>query len=106
VLVVVPPVRLWFTWCDEEIRIDLESLGADACRLVFTDLIPDTYTAGAARTAAGWHLCLDALTEHLTSGAVAPPGPEPTPRFRELYDGYVADGVPHGAPIPGDAPGE
>jgi uncharacterized protein YndB with AHSA1/START domain len=101
VLQVEPPTTLRFSWEAEEIRLLLEPHGRTGCRLTFIDRMPDDYTPGAARTAAGWHVCLDELTEHLHTGAGTAPGPEPTPQWRALYEAYVADGVPHGAPVPG-----
>ena len=100
VLVFDQPRRFWFTWEAEEMRIDLEPRADAGCVLTFTDLMPDDYAPGAARTAAGWHVCLDILESLLDGHAVSAPSHEPTDRFRELYDGYVARGVPHGAPIP------
>jgi uncharacterized protein YndB with AHSA1/START domain len=100
VLVSDRPTRLAFSWEDEEIRIDLQDAGDEASRLGFTNLMPTDSTPAAARTAAGWHVCLDALEEHLNTGTRTPPSNSPTQRFRELYEGYLADGVPGGAAIP------
>jgi uncharacterized protein YndB with AHSA1/START domain len=100
VLVSEKPTRLAFSWEDEEIRIDLRAVGPAASRLEFTNLMPSDSTPAAARTAAGWHVCLDELEEHLNSGKRTPPNTSPTPRFRELYARYLSDGVPGGAPIP------
>jgi len=100
VLVFDPPRRFWFTWEAEEMRIELENGEDGGCVLTFIDLMPDDYAPGAARTAAGWHVCLDTLESLLDGHAVSAPTHEPTDRFRELYDGYIARGVPHAAPIP------
>ena len=81
-------------------QVYLEPRADAGCVLTFTDLMPDDYAPGAARTAAGWHVCLDILESLLDGHAVSAPSHEPTDRFRELYDGYIARGVPHGAPIP------
>lgn len=97
-----PPRRLWFRWGDEELRIELEPLGPEGCRLTFVDLMPDGYLPGAARAAAGWHVCLDQLDVRVETGEGIAPSHEPTPRWRTLYARYVDDGVPHGAPIPGE----
>ena len=99
VLVSEKPTRLAFSWEDEEIRLDLEAVGDRASRIAFTNLMPTDSTPAAARTAAGWHICLDELEEHLATGKRTPPSNSPTPRFRELYAGYLSDGVPGGAPI-------
>jgi uncharacterized protein YndB with AHSA1/START domain len=100
VLDVDPPLRFWFTWEAEEIRIDLAPRPNGGCVLTFVDLMPDDYAPGAARTAAGWHVCLNVLEALLDGHPVSVPSHEPTERFRELYDSYIARGVPHGAPIP------
>jgi uncharacterized protein YndB with AHSA1/START domain len=100
VLVSEKPTRLAFSWEDEEIRIDLQDAGGGASRIGFTNLMPTDSSPAAARTAAGWHICLDELEEHLSTGKLTPPSNSPTPRFRELYKGYLADGVPGGAPFP------
>lgn len=93
VLEVRPRERLWFSWAEEELRIDLAPDG-DGCRIVFADLMPEEFVPGAARTAAGWTVCLDALE----SGQQV--SHDPDERFREVYAAYVSKGVPHGAPMP------
>jgi len=100
VLVFDPPRRLWFTWDAEELRIDLDSTADGGCILTFTHLIPDEFAEGAARTAAGWHVCLDVLDILLEGGPAVPPSNQPTDRWRELYEDYIAHGFPHGAPVP------
>ena len=84
-------------------RIDLEPTGDGGCLLTFSDLMPDDFESGAARNAAGWHVCLDALETLLEHGKASAPTDEPTDRWRELYGEYIARGVPHGAPISGEA---
>ena len=103
VLVFDPPRSFWFTWDAEELRIDLEPTSDGGCVLTFSDLMPDDFESGAARNAAGWHVCLDTLEEHLEGEPVTAPTHEPTDRWRALYDEYVARGMPHGAPVPGEA---
>ena len=101
VLALDPPRRFWFSWDAEEMRIDLEPTPDGGCALTFSDLMPDDYNEGAARTAAGWHVCLDMLAVLLDRGQAVAPTDEPTDHWRELYDAYVALGFPHGAPMPG-----
>ena len=69
VLVFDPPRSFWFTWDAEELRIDLEPTSDGGCVLTFSDLMPDDFESGAARNAAGWHVCLDTLEEHLRGRA-------------------------------------
>ena len=102
VLAVDPGRRLVLTWETEELRIEVEPLGAERCAVDFVNLLPVGDDSTAARTAAGWHACLDALGAHLATGAVAPPPADPTEQFRSVYAHYVAAGFPSGAPLPGD----
>ncbi len=87
VLLVDPPRRLAFSWGDDLLRFELEP-SAGGCRLVFTHAF-DHRTA-AARSAAGWNVCLDALEASLD-------GTEPDrarwPAYFERYrDELGADG--------------
>ncbi|GAA4825540.1 hypothetical protein GCM10023201_09970 [Actinomycetospora corticicola] len=97
VLACDPPSRLVFTWGGDELRFEITPLKAGA-RLAFTTLLDGRDTA--ARTAAGWEVCLEALDAAL-AGRVAPRTDGPTPEWRRHYDDFVAAGVPAGAPIPG-----
>ena len=100
VLVVEPPHRFEFTWGDEELRIHLEPHDDGAAtRLRFTNLL--TQTDLAARTAAGWHVCLGQLGERLEGGSPGLPGPEETEENRRLFAEYAERGVPSGTPLPG-----
>ena len=93
------PHLLAFTWFGDILTFEVEEVDEGAASLLrFTHLIGDPETA--ARTMAGWHLCLDRLADHLDGLPAAAPGPEATEEWRGLYDEYVAHGVPHGAPIP------
>ena len=102
VLAAEPGRRVAFTWEADELRVRLEPLDPDRCVLEFVTLLPPDDVSAAARTAAGWHSCLDALAEHLATGAAAPAPADPTEEFRGLYEAYVAAGFPSGAPVPGD----
>ena len=101
VLTVEPERLLEFAWGDDHIRIELVGVPADPpfTVLTFTHTLsdePDTL----ARTAAGWHVCLDALA--LVAGGETPATPHtaPTPEWRERYDAYVERGFPSGAEVP------
>jgi uncharacterized protein YndB with AHSA1/START domain len=97
-LVVEPPHRLVFTWGDDELHLEVEALGADRTRLTLTNVLSVRDTA--ARNASGWTVCLRSLDDHL-AGTATDPHAAPPEAFRELYAAHVADGLPHGAAIPG-----
>jgi uncharacterized protein YndB with AHSA1/START domain len=94
-----PPRSLAFTWGDDVLRIELQPDGA-GCVLHFVVLFDDAERA--SRDAAGWHVCLDRLEEHLGGAAAQSPSSEPTPDWRALYEEYQRRGLPAGAPLPGD----
>ena len=70
VLELEPPRRFAFTWGDDVLRIELDR-GGDGCLLRFTCLFDDPERA--ARDAAGWHVCLDLLEQHLGGAATDAP---------------------------------
>jgi len=82
-------------WGEETLCFEL-SAAEGGCHLTFVDTFGDGGTA--ARGAAGWHLCLDALTARLRGD---PPAPQ-SERWQAVYDGYVERfGPGHAsAPIP------
>jgi uncharacterized protein YndB with AHSA1/START domain len=68
----VPPRRFSFTWGEDHLHFELEPLdGGSACLMRFMVELgtPDK----AARDAAGWHVCLDALELRLRGAGVATP---------------------------------
>ena len=87
-----PPRVLAYTWGDEDLRWELEPT-AEGCRLTFIH----TFTEGsgiphpggprkkAARTAAGWDICLASL-EALLDGDTRPAGD-----FSLFYNRYTGD---------------
>jgi len=93
-----PPHRVAFTWGGEELRFDVETLRDGRSRLTFTHLMEER--DAASRNAAGWELCLDGLAGALGGSPDAPTGGR-TPAWEDLYQAYVAAGVPSGAAIPG-----
>ncbi|SFY48514.1 SRPBCC family protein [Streptomyces sp. F-1] len=99
VLAVDPPRRLSFSWGGDELRFALDPAGTDRTRLTFTDVL-DTPEA-AARNGAGWEVCLAALDALARGEHPAGPPAGPTPLWRAYYEGYLAAGVPSGAPVPG-----
>jgi uncharacterized protein YndB with AHSA1/START domain len=96
-----PPHRIAFLWGDDLLRFELEPDG-DGTRLTLVHVLLGEGDDAAARTAAGWHVCLAAL-ERTLAGAPAAATDGPSPEWRTRYDEYVALGFPAGAPIPGDA---
>ncbi len=61
-----PPRLLAHTWGEDQLRWELCEHG-DGCLLRLTQIFPDRFKA--ARDAAGWHLCLRALTDSLRRSA-------------------------------------
>jgi uncharacterized protein YndB with AHSA1/START domain len=93
-----PPRRFAFTWGpptrEDHLRFELDPLpGEEACLLRLTVLLDARDKA--ARDAAGWHVCLDRLEQHLGKDAAEA-------EWREYYDEYQRLGMPAGAPIPGE----
>ena len=96
-----PPRRLAFLWGGDLLRFELEPDG-DGTRLTLVHVLLDEGADAAARTAAGWHVCLAALERTLAGRAAAAPD-GPSPEWRERYAEYVALGFPAGAPVPDPA---
>ncbi len=78
-----PPHLLELEWGDDIVRIELAPEG-DGTRLVFRDTLDDR--RHAARTGAGWHLCLEHLTGHL-DGTTVPATTEA--RWNEVHGRYL-----------------
>jgi uncharacterized protein YndB with AHSA1/START domain len=97
VLELDPPRRYVFTWGEDELRFELEpTSAADGCVLRF-DVVLGTRDK-AARDAAGWHVCLDALRK-LLDGAQAE-RPWASDEWKAHYEAYTRHGLPTGAPVP------
>jgi uncharacterized protein YndB with AHSA1/START domain len=89
-----PPRLLAYTWGEDELRWEL-SPHEQGCLLRLTHSFDDRFKA--ARDAAGWHICLDALAG-LLDGAPAPADGEPRlpGDWRELNGEYERRfGIPH-----------
>jgi len=83
-----PPRLVAHTWDQDLLRWELEAHGDRGCRLVLLHTFDDRFKA--ARDAAGWHLCLDALSIAL-DGAEPPSawdGSEPSVDWRSLNSAY------------------
>jgi len=94
------PRRFAFMWGADLLRFELDADG-DATRLTMLHVLYEEGEDAAAKTAAGWHVCLDVMERRLAGEEVAPPGGGPTPEWQARYDEYVGRGVPSGAEIPG-----
>jgi uncharacterized protein YndB with AHSA1/START domain len=82
VLAYAPESVLAFRWGTDEIRIELEP-GPGGCRFTLLDTFGEL--GKAARDAAGWHVCLDALGRELSGDT----SPLPPGRWAEVHPGYV-----------------
>src|SRR5271166_926308 len=87
VLAYDPPHRLAYTWGDDELRFELRRHDG-CCLLRLTHVFGDRLKA--ARDAAGWHLCLDALSSSLAGAPGARRGTQPRlpGGWSELNDEY------------------
>jgi uncharacterized protein YndB with AHSA1/START domain len=95
-----PPRLFAFFWGEDHLRFELQPLDeAGGCLLRFTVVLETSDKA--ARDAAGWHQCLDALERQL-SGAPAGRHDEPG-EWRERYAEYTRLGLPAEAPVPDPA---
>lgn len=83
-LVFDPPRTLEYRWEDEVLRFELRALEG-GCELTFVTRFEEV--GKAARDAAGWHVCLDRLAEHL-DGATA--GWSDDARWKPLSERYRA----------------
>jgi uncharacterized protein YndB with AHSA1/START domain len=95
-----PPRRFAFLWGEDHLHFALEP-GDDqhSCILRFT--VELDAREKAARDAAGWHVCLDALERRL-GGTDDGPSTGASEPWRAIYEEYQRRGVPAGAPIPGE----
>lgn len=83
-----PPRLLAYTWGDDQLRWELQAHD-DGCLLVLEHTFDDRFAA--ARDAAGWHLCLDALAASLAGSEAQAPhtGDAAIPAgWRELNSAY------------------
>lgn len=76
-----PPRLFEFTWQEDVLRFELRRDG-DGCLMIFIHVLGDRATAPA--TAAGWHVCVDALAAWLDGEAPPPAGPS-----AELHQQYA-----------------
>jgi len=95
-----PPHRLAFLWGRDLLTFELAPDGPGS-RLTLTHVLVEEGEDAAARTAAGWHVCLDDLHAALRGGTPSGRHDGHTPAWAAHYDAYVAAGMPAGAPVPG-----
>ncbi|QXC60797.1 SRPBCC family protein [Aquihabitans sp. G128] len=95
VVAVDPPRLLAFLWGTDELRMELEPTTDGGCLLTFTDTVD--VLGHSARNAAGWHVCLDRLPEHLGGAEVDAPTSEPTNEWQAHFDRYAAAFGPEAA---------
>jgi uncharacterized protein YndB with AHSA1/START domain len=98
VLAYQPQSLVEFRWGTDVIRLELAGR-AGGCTLTLLDTFGEL--GKAARDAAGWHECLDRLTDGLGTGG---PSFRPGQRWAEVHPGYVAEFGPEAAAI-GPPPG-
>ena len=95
-----PPRLFSFSWGLNQLRFELAPADDSRTRFALTDFL--SAENEAARNAAGWEMCLEALASALdptpADGAIETQSASPS--WRERYDRYVADGLPSGAPFP------
>jgi uncharacterized protein YndB with AHSA1/START domain len=95
-----PPARFAFRWGGDVLAFTLDE-HAGGTRLTMLHVLNEEGAPGAAKTAAGWHLCLDAMEERLAGGTpAADRDGRPTPAWTARYAEYQAAGVPSGAEVP------
>ncbi|WP_070379194.1 SRPBCC family protein [Rhodococcus sp. WMMA185] len=100
VLVYCAPRTLAFTWARDEIHFEVEP-AAQGCVLTLVNVLEVRNTA--ARNAAGWSVSLTSLNRHLGGSNVSVHRDETSSQWRPFYQTYLAEGMPSGASIPGDA---
>ncbi|MHB8576922.1 MAG: SRPBCC family protein [Dehalococcoidia bacterium] len=88
-----PPSLLELRWGDEVLRFELQADGTGTL-LTFVNTIDEL--GKAARDAAGWHVCLDALAREL-DGEQAPW--KPGERWGQVHPSYVAAFGPEASAI-------
>jgi len=98
VLALEPPRLLEFSWGDDRIRIELLRLEDGLTHLSFTHVLSEDESA-LARTAAGWHVCLDGL-EQILDGTLDRVQLGRTGAWDAAYEAYREQGFPAGAPLP------
>lgn len=80
-----PPRVFEFTWDVDHLRYELEPDGAGTLLVFTTWLLGDPGPKGTPGTAAGYHVCLDALEQLLDTGSSTMPGAAAVTALEERY---------------------
>ncbi|MFE9600407.1 SRPBCC family protein [Streptomyces hokutonensis] len=99
VIAVDSPRHLSFEWDGDELRFDLEEVEEKRTRFTLTNVLSAEDTA--SRNGAGWEVCLGTLDAKSRGERVEGPHAGAGAPWKEFYDGYLAAGIPSGAPVPG-----
>ena len=98
VIAVDVPRHLSYAWDGDELHFDLEEIDAKRTRFTLTNVLAAQDTA--ARTSAGWEMCLQALDAKARGERYEEPHAGVTAPWKGVYDAYAAAGFPSGAPVP------
>ncbi|WP_043670119.1 SRPBCC family protein [Streptomyces xylophagus] len=98
VLAVEAPRNLSFEWGGDELHFDLEEVEEKRTRFTLTNVLSAANTA--SRNGAGWEVCLTALDAKAHGARVEGPHAGAGASWKAFYDGYLAAGIPSGAPVP------
>jgi uncharacterized protein YndB with AHSA1/START domain len=88
-----PPSLMEFRWGTDIVRLELRPIG-EGTVLTLLDTVDEH--GKAARDAAGWHVCLDSLTAHLSGRQDAR---ETMGKWKEVHPHYVETFGPEAATI-------
>lgn len=94
------PHRFAFLWGVDVLRFELVPDGDDTL-LTMLHVLNEEGEEAAAKTAAGWHVCLDGMERRLAGGDRVTGTGGPTPEWQQRYAEYEARGFPSGADVPG-----
>jgi uncharacterized protein YndB with AHSA1/START domain len=101
ILAYEPPTRLAYSWDAGELQFAIEATADGGCVLTLTNVLESR--DAAARNAAGWAVCLGELGKHLAGQRAEGPHSDSAESWQQLYDDYVAAGMPSGARTPSGA---
>lgn len=94
------PRRFAFLWGVDVLRFELAPDGEDTL-LTMVHVLNEEGEDAVAKTAAGWHVCLDGMERRLAGDEGMTETGGPTPEWKQRYAEYEERGFPSGAEIPG-----